>query len=94
MPTFAVIDNGFVQNIIVAESQEIAEEVTKKLCIEVQGLAPAEIGGTWDGIRFIRKQPYGSWVLNSSFEWEAPVPMPTDGKVYEWNESAQSWVIV
>ena len=46
MATFAVIDNGTVENIIVAESQEIAEEVTikeetpNKICIEIQQVAP------------------------------------------------------
>jgi hypothetical protein len=24
----------------------------------------------------------------------APVPMPTDGKMYSWDEAAQSWVEV
>jgi hypothetical protein len=94
MNTFAVVANGFVENIIVADSLQIAEEVTGKLCVQIEGLVPAEIGGTWDGTRFVARKPHGSWVLNDSFEWEAPVPMPTDGKEYEWNEDTQSWVIV
>jgi hypothetical protein len=39
---------------------------------------------------FIEPQPYSSWTRNGSF-WEAPTPMPTDGKIYSWNESTLSW---
>lgn len=35
--------------------------------------------------------PHPSWVLNSNFDWEAPIPMPSDGKGYTWNESTLSW---
>lgn len=41
---------------------------------------------------FTDPQPYASWSLNSNHNWEAPIPMPTDGKDYEWNEEALSWV--
>ena len=41
---------------------------------------------------FIPPQPYASWILNpSTVLWEAPVPMPTDNKAYQWDESTQSW---
>jgi hypothetical protein len=26
--------------------------------------------------------------------WDAPVAMPTDGKVYRWNEETVNWVEV
>ena len=42
---------------------------------------------------FYGSQPYPSWTLNkSTWLWEPPVPMPTDGKFYDWNEETQSWV--
>jgi hypothetical protein len=42
---------------------------------------------------FYAPQPYPSWVLNTStFLWEAPVPMPTSGGPYAWNESTLTWV--
>lgn len=34
MAYFAVINEGIVENVIVADSKEIAEEVTKKQCVE------------------------------------------------------------
>lgn len=42
---------------------------------------------------FYAPQPYPSWTLNTStFLWEAPVPYPTDGKFYVWDEATQSWI--
>tara|TARA_R100001086_G_scaffold204515_1_gene120410 strand:- start:390 stop:764 length:375 start_codon:yes stop_codon:yes gene_type:complete len=39
-----------------------------------------------------KPQHYPSWVLNEdTCRWEAPTPMPDDGKKYEWNESTTSW---
>jgi hypothetical protein len=40
---------------------------------------------------FITPQPYASWTRNGSY-WEAPTPMPTDGKSYKWDEDTTSWV--
>ena len=56
----------------------------------------AGIGYTYDAVNdvFIPPQPFPSWVLNSSWLWEAPVPMPTDGKMYGWDEATTSWVEV
>ena len=55
----------------------------------------AGIGYAYDAARdaFIAPQPFPSWVLNEqSCQWEAPVPMPTDGKRYAWDEDAKAWV--
>src|SRR5210317_599492 len=42
---------------------------------------------------FIPPQPYPSWVLNEeSCLWDAPVPYPTDGGLYSWDEAAREWV--
>lgn len=44
---------------------------------------------------FIPPKPYPSWVLNEmTADWEAPVPYPTDGKVYFWDEGTLSWQLV
>lgn len=54
----------------------------------------AGIGYKFDRIRdaFIPPQDYPSWTLNEdSCLWEAPTPMPNDGKTYAWNESTLSW---
>jgi len=43
---------------------------------------------------FVASQPYPSWVLDADAKWQAPVPMPTDGKMYSWDEASLSWVEV
>jgi hypothetical protein len=55
----------------------------------------ASIGYLYDPIRdaFIEPQPFPSWVLNQdTLVFEAPVPYPTDGKGYVWNEDIVNWV--
>ena len=55
----------------------------------------AGIGYTYDSGRdaFIPPKPFASWTLNeTSCLWEAPMPMPTDGKHYSWNEEQLAWV--
>lgn len=54
----------------------------------------AGIGFTYDAAldAFIPPKPYPSWTLdNATADWVAPVPYPTDGKSYVWNESTQTW---
>ena len=55
----------------------------------------AGIGYTYDQTRdaFIPPKPYNSWVLNeNTCLWDPPVEMPSDGKLYEWNEDNKTWI--
>jgi len=55
----------------------------------------AGIGYTYDAVldAFIAPKPYPSWLLNTTTcQWEPPIPYPTDGKLYYWNEETQQWV--
>ena len=57
----------------------------------------AGLGYSYDATRdaFIPPKPFASWLLNeTTCLWEAPTPMPTDGKFYRWEESTLSWVEV
>jgi len=57
----------------------------------------AGIGFTYDRTKdaFIPPQPFASWVLDdSTCLWNAPVAMPTDGKIYNWDEATTAWVEV
>ena len=40
---------------------------------------------------FIAPQPYPSWILDSSFNWQAPISKPNEGEWY-WDEEIVSWV--
>lgn len=53
----------------------------------------AGIGYTYDPVNdvFVAPQPWPSWTLDSNHDWQAPVPYPTDGKIYSWNETDQRW---
>lgn len=57
----------------------------------------AGIGFTYNAQNdvFYAPQPYPSWTLNqSTWLWEAPTPMPQDGKEYYWDELTTSWIEV
>ena len=54
----------------------------------------AGIGFLYDPIRdaFIPPKPFPSWTLvEESCLWTAPVPYPTDGQNYVWNEEITNW---
>ena len=54
----------------------------------------AGIGYSYDETldAFIPPSPFPSFVLNEeTCLWEAPVPYPTDGESYAWNEEDQEW---
>jgi hypothetical protein len=61
-------------------------------------------GDTYDPVNdvFYRPRPVdmnnvicNSWTISApTWEWKSPIPIPTDGNFYEWNEVTQSWVQV
>ena len=57
----------------------------------------AGVGFTYDAGRdaFIAPKPYPSWVLDeATCQWNAPMPMPQDNKIYRWDEPTVSWIEV
>ena len=57
----------------------------------------AGIGYTYDEDRdaFIPKKLFNSWILNEdTCNWESPIPMPTDGQRYNWNENTKTWELI
>lgn len=56
----------------------------------------AGIGFTYDPVAdvFIAPQPYPSWMLDEDYDWQPPVPMPTEGRPWVWDEDSLSWVEV
>lgn len=57
----------------------------------------AGIGYTYDAVNdvFIAPQPYPSWSLDENFDWQPPIPYPTDNLGHQkhciWNETNQKW---
>lgn len=97
MAHFAKIESGIVTEVIVAEQ----EYINTLSGTWVQTSYNASIrknfagkGYTYDTDKdaFIAPKPYDSWTLNNTTcKWEAPVSFPTDGKIYEWDESTTNW---
>ena len=53
------------------------------------------VGFTYDAVedKCYAPQPFPSWVLNRvTWTWDAPTPMPTDGKYYKWDEPTLAWI--
>lgn len=103
-----VVTNGAVDNLPFPESEPIGVEfcqsifgpdtVWKQTSYNSNFRKHyAAVGMIYDaGIdAFIVPQPYLSWTLNpDTGNWDAPVPYPTDGRDYEWNEQAQVWEVI
>jgi hypothetical protein len=55
----------------------------------------AGVGFTYDKANdvFISPQPFASWTLDASFDWQPPTAMPDDGKMYNWNEETKKWIV-
>ena len=108
MAHFAKVVDGIVEQVIVADNKEWCEANLGGEWVQTSyntlggvhtlGGTPlnknyAGIGYTWDGTGFAAPQPFASWTLNpDSYLWEAPTPMPIDGKRYDWDEATTSWV--
>lgn len=57
----------------------------------------AGIGYSYDAQRdaFIPPKPFASWILDeNTCLWNPPVAMPTDDKMYRWDEPTTAWVEV
>jgi len=84
----AVLNNdGIVENIISC-ADDMEENST---LITYSNANPAYIGGDYVNGYFYSPQPYSSWTRNKG-TWIAPVPYPTDGNYYIWDEETGSWI--
>lgn len=109
MAHYAKVNNGIVEQVIVAEADFFNTFVDTSPGTWIQTSyntkgnqhpngSPlrgnyAAIGYTYDVTNdvFYAPKPYPSWILNTStWLWEAPVSMPTDG-IYAWNEELGNW---
>lgn len=44
---------------------------------------------------FIAPAPFPSWQLDENYDWQPPVPYPTDTEVkHRWDETTLNWVAV
>jgi hypothetical protein len=86
----AVLDgNNKVINVVVCNQDE-TETTTQ---ITYTDANPAFIGGDYVAGYFYTPQPYPSWTRDDGV-WVAPVPYPTDGQTYDWDEETQTWELI
>ena len=83
MKNYALIENGIVINISIADN-----DWDSTGWVEYQS---AGIGWHYDGVRFYAPQPFPSWTLDEAYQWQPPVPYPTDDEMYQWNEAKLRW---
>jgi len=108
MAHYAKIEDGVVTEVIVADEafvKKIGGEWVQTSYNTHAGQHPdgkpmrknfAGKGMIYDKDRdaFYTPQPYPSWILNEeTCIYEAPVPMPQDGKQYLWDESVVGWIV-
>ena len=94
MKSYAVIENSTVINLIVAESQEIAEHFTGKQCVESNHVQIVVGSVLVDNVL----KPYASWILNDENRWVPPIAQPPivegSGTCPMWNHETQTWDMV
>lgn len=94
MSTYAQIVGDKVVNTVVADADWIATQ--GGTWGEYDDARPAGIGWSWDvaAQRAYPPQPYPSWTLDDNYHWQPPVPRPSDGNDYAWDEDNGTWVPV
>lgn len=101
--TYAYVNNGVVENIIVCEDQEFHKLLTylqtpinNGSWIKVSDdTGHAVMGGNFDYTqqKFYSKQPYPSWNLDrKTLTWVSPVEKPSDDNNFVWEEKSQQWI--
>lgn len=95
---FAKIENNIVQQVISATDAQWCVDNLGGEWVQTYYSTP---GKNYAGIghiyvpqleNFHSEQPYNSWYLDSNLQWQPPVEMPQDGKMYRWVEDTQKWV--
>jgi hypothetical protein len=110
MAHYALIEDGVVTNVIVAEQDFIDTQsgtwvqtsYNTQAGVHLLGGTPlrknyAGIGYVYDADRdaFYTPSPYPSWSLDEdTCLWEAPVACPDDSLFYTWDENTLSWIKV
>jgi hypothetical protein len=97
--------DGIVETVIVAQQDFIDAQPDAASYIETWDLAKGEKSKRYNSAninsRFNRErnafydpQPFPSWTLDSKFQWQAPVPYPSEPytQSFHWDEAQKAWV--
>ena len=103
MAWYAKIENNIVTDVLYLVDTKNSDWLYREYggtwlrCVEDGSIRQCfpSIGYNYDSQTdaFTPPKPFTSWTLNeTTCRWDAPMPMPTDGKPYRWNEETTSWV--
>lgn len=94
MADFAIVEDGKVVNVIVADSEQIAEAMTGLDVLPVIDGAPG-IGWTLEVDGWRSPFPFPSWSWDGT-TWTPPSPMPEPDETgwWAWDEDAQAWTLM
>jgi hypothetical protein len=100
-----VVDNTVLENTEFPESEPLGQQFIDNIGLPGLWLQTsyngkfrknyAGVDYTYDKVRdaFISPRPYNSWKLKEeTLMWEPPIPHPTDGSLYLWNEENCIWI--
>lgn len=88
MNNYALVENGVVINVVVAEPS-VEETLLENGYIKYTDENSAFIGGTYVDNYFYVTQPHSDWTRDKG-EWVPPIPKP-DGK-FLWDETVGEWL--
>lgn len=100
MAHYAKVIDGLVTQVIVAETEFFDTFVDNTAGEWIQTSYNGSIRKQFAGVgfsydktnnEFVQSQPYASWTLDASNDWQPPTAYPDDGKRYKWNEDNTSW---
>jgi hypothetical protein len=101
---FVAIKDGVVVNTITIDDQETQlietiknennyDSIIKCFNIYVVIGENVILDYNFNGLVFHSVSPFPSWLMDSeTYLWDAPIPMPTDGAMYSWNEETINWI--
>jgi len=89
----AKIENNIVVDTIVCEDDYVNNFEGNWIIYEDYN--SVSVGYTYSETEGFRPQkPYDSWIWNEDVKmWTAPVPVPDNDNIYDWNEETKSWVL-
>jgi hypothetical protein len=99
MNNYAVYVSDTIENVIVAESKDAAEELSGMNAIVSDPLkGPFRDWVKYNDTWVKEFPPYESWTWNiDEMIWEPPIPYPISsletGLVYSWDEDSLQWVL-
>ena len=92
MPEFYIIKDKEIINTIIADSEDIAREISDEEVLLVAPEKAYQIG--WIKDETLNKwynpvQPYNGWTLDENKDWKPPIEKPDDN--YDWDETNKVW---